>query len=146
MGYSSRQFMATPSGRIEKVSFAKLHRIWFKNERWPEVAGQEVKMLEVSVEVDRTRVVRVLRVLPYRRSVDADGDIDRDRELHRGAERYDAYLKRRLNRPTTMDAEIARLEADANYFWEPTESEWNQVAALLGVPVADLKASQHRPG
>jgi hypothetical protein len=145
MGLSFREFMATPSGRIEKVSFAKIQRIWFKNERWPEVAGQELKMLNVMVEVDHRKVLRVLRALPTRWRVDANGDIDRRGAQHRAAARVDAYIQRRLNRPTTTDAEIARLEADANYFWEPTESEWNQVADLLGVPVADLKASQHRP-
>jgi hypothetical protein len=145
MGLSFREFMATPSGRIEKVSFAKIQRIWFKNERWPEVAGQELKMLNVMVEVDHRKVLRVLRALPTRWRVDANGDIDRRWAQHRAAARVDAYIQRRLNRPTTTDAEIARLEADANYFWEPTESEWNQVADLLGVPVADLKASQHRP-
>lgn len=104
-----------------------------------------LKMLNVMVEVDHRKVLRVLRALPTRWRVDANGDIDRRGAQHRAAARVDAYIQRRLNRPTTTDAEIARLEADANYFWEPTESEWNQVADLLGVPVADLKASQHRP-
>jgi len=52
MGYSTRYFVATPSGRVEKISAARLMRVWFRGERWPEYAGQELKLLEVAVEVD----------------------------------------------------------------------------------------------
>lgn len=65
MGYSLR-FLVAKNGRVQKISAAKLNCVHFDGERWPEVAGQELKLMELALEVDRTRILRVLRVLPYR--------------------------------------------------------------------------------
>lgn len=144
MGVSTRRFVATASGRIEKISSARVTRVWLQGESWPEYAGQELKMLEVSVEVDRTRVLRVLRVLPYRTRLDAQGRPDPG-ELWRAQERIRRALGSYIGRPPTIDERIAHLQADASYFWEPTDSEWSQAAVLLGVPAADLKGGWQLP-
>jgi hypothetical protein len=140
MGTSSRRLMVTELGRMEKVSTAKMQRVWFKGERWSELAGQEVKMLEVAIEVERTRILRVYRVLPYRARFDADGRPHPD-EIKRAMVRMSRVLG---GQPATVDDQIAALQADASHFWEPTESQWEQSAHLLGVPVGDLKAAQFR--
>jgi hypothetical protein len=143
MGTSSRRLMATESGRMEKVSTAKMQRVWFKGERWSELAGQEVKMLEVAVEVERTRILRVYSVLPYRTRFDADGRPHPD-NITQAHVRMRRALGSYIGQPATMDDQIAALQADASHFWEPTESQWAQAAELLGVPLDELKAARFR--
>lgn len=67
MGLSLR-FLVFPEhpGRAVGVPTSKMERVWLGKEPWPEYAGQELKALEVVVEVEKRRVLNVLRVLPYR--------------------------------------------------------------------------------
>jgi hypothetical protein len=128
---------------MEKVSTAKLQRVWFKGERWQELAGQEVKMLEVAVEVERTRILHIYRALPYRMLFDADGR-PHPGNMSRAVLRRSRAIGAYIGKPASMDEHIAALQADANYFWEPTEGQWMQAAELLGVPLEDLKAARFR--
>jgi len=128
---------------MEKVSTAKMQRVWFKGERWQELAGQEVKMLEVAVEVERTRILHIYRALPYRMLFDADGRPHRW-NVARAVLRRGHAIGSYIGKPASMDEHIAALQADANYFWEPTESQWMQAAELLGVAVDELKAARFR--
>jgi hypothetical protein len=116
-------------------------RVWFRGEQWPEYAGQELKLLEVAVEVDHARVLRVMCALPYRTRFDVEGRPDQE-ELQRAKVRVGRILGPRLR---TTDEQIADLQADASHFWEPTESEWSQAADLLGVRVNDLRNARYRP-
>lgn len=143
MGYSLR-FLVAKNGRVQKISAAKLNCVHFDGERWPEVAGQELKLMELALEVDRTRILRVLRVLPYRAQFDADGR-PHPGELQNAHKRMVRALDSYTSKSTSVEREIAQLEADASYFWEPTEGEWLLAAELLGVRASDLKKAKFRP-
>jgi hypothetical protein len=140
MGHTSRHLVAKPGG-VEKLSTAKLHRVWLRGEQWAEYAGQELKVMEVALEVERTKILRVVRVLPYRTRFDADGRPHPD-ELWNAKKRMARTLE---VKPPTAEEQIAHLQEDASHFWEPTESEWAQAAELLGVRVSDLLEAKWRP-
>ena len=140
MGNTIRHLVAK-QGRVEKISTAKMLRVWLRGERWTEYAGQELKVMEVAVEVERTKILRVLRVLPYRTRFDADGRPHPD-DLWNAKKRMARTLE---VKPPTAEEQIAHLQEDASHFWEPTESEWAQAAELLGVRVADLLKAKWRP-
>jgi hypothetical protein len=145
MGYTIRHLVAKPGG-VEKISTAKMERVWLRDERWPEYAGQELKILSLTLEVERTKILPVVRVLPYRTRLTADGLPDPG-DVWRAKKRMARALDSYLSKPPTAEEQIAHLQEDASYFWEPTEGQWMQSAELLGVPVADLKAARFRePG
>jgi hypothetical protein len=140
MGNTIRHLVAK-DGRVEKISTAKILRVWLRGERWPEYAGQELKVMELALEVDRTKILRVLRVLPYRTRFDAEGRPHRD-ELWKAKKRMARTLESKL---PTAEEQIAHLQEDASHFWEPTDTEWAQAAGLLGVLVSDLVEAKWRP-
>jgi hypothetical protein len=72
-------------------------------------AGQELKALEVVVEVEKRRVLNVLRVLPYRTRLGKDGRPHKDEARKQMARAFSGN-------PTTIDEQIARLQADAELF------------------------------
>ncbi len=150
MGYSLRYFIAEDDGMLTRVPVARFHR-WFANdEALPAArAGRELKLLEVVVEVDHHRVVDVLRILPFRGQVREDGRLDASAGMRLAFKRLDV-----LERVRTGDtlAQIEQLEADANYFWWPTDVQIRGlgVALLKRVPtaaeLAEMLGVVWRPG
>jgi hypothetical protein len=118
-----------------------MERIWLHGERWPECAGQEVKLMEVALEVDRTRILRVLSALPHRVQFTADGRPNPDDPWNAKTRIERAFT----STSPTAEEQIEHLQADASYFWEPTENEWAKAAYLIGVRVADLRKAKFRP-
>jgi hypothetical protein len=108
-----------------------------------------LKFLEVVVDVDRCRVVGLLRVLPSRQSVREDGRLDVSAAMRLAMKRVDLLGPAD---PGDAATQIARLEADADYFWWPTDELLRTVgAALLKRPptslqLVDLRAAVVRPG
>jgi hypothetical protein len=66
MGYTVWHFVREAYGRLSRVPSARWSRLWRGTERWPERAGQDLEVVEVTLEVDRRVVRRLLRVLPVR--------------------------------------------------------------------------------
>src|SRR2546425_7541446 len=78
MGYTVWHFLRQANGRLLRVLSARWWRLWRSTERWPERAGQDLEMLEVTLEVDHRAVRHLLRVLPIRLRVADDGHLDQE--------------------------------------------------------------------
>jgi hypothetical protein len=85
-----------------------------------EQVGSELRFLEVVVEMDHHRVQNVLHILPFRHWVRGDGKLDARAAMQLAVKRLDL-----LGPGFGADAQalIEQLEADANYFWLPTDRE-----------------------
>ena len=150
MGYSLRYFIAEDDGSLTRVPTAKCHR-WFPDGEAlpPGRAGHELRLLEVVVDVDRRRVMDVLRVLPVRHHVRADGRLDASTAMRLALKRLDLLDRARAGDPR---AQIEELEADANYFWWPTDAQLRALGTVLlkrppsPTQVAELRAAVFKPG
>jgi len=150
MGYSLRYFIAEDDGALTRVPTAKYHRWFFDGEPLPLArAGRELRLLEVVVDVDRHSVRDVLRILPIRHRARENGRLDAGAAIRRALKRLNI-----LERVCAGDpwAQIAQLEADANYFWAPTDVQLKALGtALLKRPPSpaqfvELRAVVFRPG
>ncbi len=150
MGYRLRLFVAQDDGRLTHVPVVTYHR-WFVDDEalLADRAGRELRLLEVVVEVERRRVVNVLRILPVRYCVGADGRLDTSAAMRLAAKQLD--IRWRLD-AGDASAQIDQLEADANWFWWPTDAQIETLGtALLGrlpspVQVLELWGVVFRPG
>ncbi len=116
---------------------ARWSRAMSEAEPLPQYADRELKVLEVLVAVNH-RVTE--RVLPFRIGVQPDGRL---------AVTIHAQLAmRRVEFATTSSQEparaIAKLELDANYFWEPEDTHWRALSAALRLAPAALKQALYR--
>jgi hypothetical protein len=150
VGYRLRYFVAEEDGTLTRVPAARYHRWVSQGEALPaERAGQELKLLEVVVDVDRRRVVDVLRILPVRHWVRKDGRLDARAMLQGALKRLDILERVRAGDPL---AQIEELETDANHFWLPTEPQLQAVGTALlerrpsAAQLAELWAVVFRPG
>lgn len=96
----------------------------------PEWAGREVRAIELTLEVHRRCVRRVLRVLAHRMIMRGDGLHDADRELQRTMEVMSA-----------AHDPIRALELDASRFWVPIEAHLARLAAATDLPVHEIKSA-----
>ena len=150
MGYRLRYFIAEDDGALTRVSTAKCHR-WFSDDEAlpPGRAGQELRLLEVVVDVDRRRVMDVVRILAVRHRVREDGRFDASAAMRLAMKRLDILDRAREGDPETQ---IEELEADANYFWWPTDAQIEAVGTVLlrrppsPAQFAELRAAMFKPG
>lgn len=131
VGYSVRYFLAEDHGNLTRVPRATYRRWFSVGDALPdERAGCELRLLEVLLEVDRHSVVGVLRILPFRQRVRADGRLDVDAAMRLAHKRLDI-----LGSDHAVDphAQIEQLEVDANSFWWPAQEHLEALGrALLG--------------
>ncbi len=150
MGYSLRYFIAENDGGLTRVPTAQCHR-WFSDDEAlpPGRAGQELRLLEVVVDVDHHRMMDVLRVLPVRHRVREDGSLDVSTAMQLALKRLDIVERARAG---DARAQIEELEADANYFWWPTDAQLTAVGTVLlkrppsAAECAELRATVFKPG
>jgi len=149
MGYGLRWFIAEDDGTITRVPAATCER-WFDGEALPAArAGRDLKLLEVVVDMDRHHGVDVLRILPFRQGVREDGRLDVSAATRLAMKRVD-LLGPVL--PADAAAQIEQLEADANYFWWPTEGQLRALGTVLlkrpptFLQLVDLRAAVVTPG
>ncbi len=99
--------------------------------------------------MDRYHVVGVLRILPFRQGVREDGRLDVSAATRLAMKRVD--LLGPVD-PADAAAQIERLEADANYFWWPTEGQLRALGTVLlkrpptFLQLVDLRAAVVTPG
>jgi hypothetical protein len=136
-------FVADSDGQLKLLPFARMMRLWRGSEQLSERAGQEVKLVQIALEVDRCSVRRVLSVLPRRMGVRPDGTLDtaaaRRQVLEELAERLDPL------RPDTPERAIRRLERDANRFWELDREHTEALAGAIGCDPEDIVRATWRP-
>jgi hypothetical protein len=143
MGYTVWHFVREADGRVSRVPSARLSRLWRGTERWPERAGQDLEVVEITLEVDRRVVRRLLRVLPIRLSVADDGRLDQEQHSRLALRRLGCVF--REDRSSSLAELIGQLEADANYFWEPTSAELASLAERLGRTHPEVERAVYRP-
>ena len=132
MGTATRYFIADERGGLSKISKVRWEGAFFRNERLLEYAGRELKMIDVTVEVHGHHTKRVLRILPTRVPILSDGGVDID-SVMKICFRQAGLVSRR---PVDPYQQIAKLEADANYFWELDLGHWRALSRMLGVHTA----------
>ncbi|MEK7386812.1 MAG: hypothetical protein AABZ83_10250 [candidate division NC10 bacterium] len=111
--------------------------------------GRELRLLEIVVEMDHHRVEDVLHILPFRHWVRGDGKLDASAAMRLAVKRFDL-----LGPGSAADAQtvIDQLEADANYFWVPTDRELEALGMALlkrrlsAAQLAELRAAVFRRG
>lgn len=150
VGYSLRYFIADDDGGLTRVPATKYHRWFLDGEALPPGrGGRELRLLEVVVDVDRHRVVDVIRILPVRHHLREDGRLDASTAMRLALKRLDILGRVRAGDPS---AQIEQLEADANYFWLPTDAQLEALGpVLLKRPLgpaqfAELRATVFQPG
>lgn len=143
MGCTVWHFLREGDGRLSRVPSARWWRLWRGSEHWPERAGQDLEMLEVTLEVNHRIVRRLLRVLPVRLRIAADGRLDQGQHSRLAMRRLDRLFHE--DRPPSVAELIGQLEADANYFWEPTSAELAGLADRLGRTPPEVERAVYRP-
>ena len=149
MGLSVRYFVAEDDGTVTRVPRARYQRWCFDDEALPATrAARELRVLEVVVEMDHHRVEDVLHILPFRHWVRDNGKLDASAAMRLAMKRCDL-----LGPGVAADAQtlIEQLEADANYFWVPTDRELEALGTTLlkrrpsPAERAELRAAVFRP-
>jgi hypothetical protein len=144
-----RWFIAEDDSTLVRVPGTTCAR-WFEGAALPAArSGRDLKLLEVVVDMERYRVVGVLRILPFRHGVLGDGRLNVSAAMRLAMKRVD--LLGSVD-PGDTAAQIERLEADANYFWWPTDALLRAMgtALLKRSPTAsqlvDLRVAVVTPG
>jgi hypothetical protein len=141
MGVALRYVIADESGRLSRIPAARWERAFHEKESLPEYAGQELKVTEVALAVNRRVVEQVIRVLPFRIRVRPNGRLDVRGHAKLAVRRLSLFTEDAVD----VEHEIARLELDANYFWEPEQVHWRALSEILGVPRSRLEQRLYRP-
>jgi len=141
MGVALRYVIADESERLARIPTARWERAYHEKESLPEYAGQELKVIEVAVEVNRRVVEQVIRVLPFRIRVRPNGRLDVRGHAKLAVRRLSLFTEDAVD----VEHEIAKLQLDANYFWEPEQVHWRALSNLLGIPRSWLEQRIYRP-
>jgi hypothetical protein len=141
MGVALRYVISDESGRLARIPTARWERAFHEKESLPEYAGQELKVIEVAVKVNGRVVGQVIRVLPFRIRVRPNGYLDIRGHSKLAVRRLSLFTEDAVD----VEHEIARLELDANYFWEPEQVHWRALSEILGVPRRWLEQRIYRP-
>jgi len=150
MGLSVRYFVAEEDRTVTRVARARYQRWFSEDEALPaNRVGRELRLLEIVVAMDHHRVEDVLHILPFRHWVRGDGKLDASAAMRLAVKRFDL-----LGPGSATDAHtvIDQLEADANYFWVPTDRELEALGAALlkrrpgPAELGELRAAVFRPG
>ena len=141
MGVALRYVISDESGRLTRIPTARWGRAFHEKESLPEYAGQELKVIEVAVKVNGRVVEQVIRVLPFRIRVRPNGRLDVRGHSKLAVRRFSLFTEDAMD----VEHEIAKLELDANYFWEPEQVHWRALSSLLGVPRSQLERRIYRP-
>jgi hypothetical protein len=131
MGVALRYVIADESGRLARIPTARWERAFHERESLPEYAGQELRRV----------VEQVIRVLPFRIRVRPNGRLDVKGHAKLAVRRLSLFTEDAVD----VEHEIARLELDANYFWEPEQVHWRALSEILGVPRRRLEQRIYRP-
>jgi hypothetical protein len=150
MGTAIRYFRVNPSGALVRVSLAQMQR-WFRGEQVPPAlaTGGELAFLEALVETEGRQVTEVLRLVPFRWAFGRNGKLDRIAAMRLAKKRIE--LQTRAQGRNGEASAIELLEADANYFWWPTDAQLKLLgSALLGErldveELVELRAKVFRP-
>ena len=101
------------------------------------------------VDVDHRRVVDVVRILPLRHWVRSDRRLDARAMMEVALKRLDILERVRMG---DVLAQIEELEADANYFWPPTDAQLEALGTALRkrppspAQLVELRSMVFRPG
>jgi hypothetical protein len=141
MGVALRYVISDESGRLTRIPTARWGRAFHEKESLPEYAGRGLKVIEVAVRMNGRVIEQVLRILPFRIRVRTNGYLDTRGHAKLAVRRLSLFTEDAVD----VEHEIARLELDANYFWEPEQVHWRALSEILGVPRGRLEQRIYRP-
>ena len=139
MSITCRRIFIASGTALTPVSHARWTRFMEGEERVSYHADREVKTVEVTVEVDRRVIRRVVDVLPVRVPVDENGKISVAGLVDRAISRMPS-----VTAPRSIETAIAELQQDASYFWPLEARHWQRLSELLDLPVTALRRALHR--
>lgn len=126
---AERNFVVDHLGQWQRVSNVQWGRFIRRELSFPQM-GHEMQAASLVVKIDRTRrILDVLSVLTWRVMLDERGLF------------HDANLSRAMSRVALLERQNSTdsLIADANYFWLPSQRQWEQLADMLNVSLLILK-------
>jgi hypothetical protein len=138
MGVTMWEFVEERGGGLRRIPLARWLRLCHDQERWPERAAQELRTVNVILEVQGRRVQRLLRVTGYRIPVSSEGQVLLFERSHRGLE-FALKVGER-----DADFLIRELEYDASAFWVLEETHISDLARALGVEPDAVRAALFR--
>ena len=139
MGMSLRIFLVNDDDSIQRLPLARYERLIHRDpkERLPQYAGRRVRYVEVALELEHRKPVRILRILYLILSLDPEGRIDAA-ELEKGRRLgFDmvppVLTDRGANQVIEARHFFAKKRFDKEYRWNPTpEIEPSILEAIFG--------------
>jgi hypothetical protein len=139
MGISLRIFLVNDDDSIQRLPLARYVRLIHRDpkERLPQYAGRRVRYVEVALELEQRRPVRILRILYLILSLDPEGRIDAaelEKQRRLGFDMVPPVLTDRgANQVIEARHFFAKKRFDKEYRWNPTpEIEASIPEAIFG--------------
>lgn len=147
MGIAWRHYVLQEDGELRRVSRRLARDLPMGADALPDYAGTKQKVIEVLVESDGNKPVRILDIVGVFWDFDAEGYMDESfiRVMGEWMEFAFSHSKaKREGRVVDLVPELKKKELQERHRWLPTQEDVDRVAADLwpGIngPVADVKA------
>ena len=139
MGMSLRIFLVNDDDSIQRLPLARYERLIHRDpkECLPQYAGRRVRYVEVALELEQRRPVRILRILYLILSLDPEGRIDAaelEKQRRLGVDMMPPVLTDGgPNQVIEARHFFAKKRFDNEYRWNPTpEIEASILEAIFG--------------
>jgi hypothetical protein len=92
MGYSIRSVFINEKDEVLRISLASVSQLFDGTLALPQYAGKRIRWCEVHVLIDTGRAIAVQRLLPRYLNFNANGFLDKDRQMDEARLRMDAHF------------------------------------------------------
>lgn len=141
MGYSTRAFKVAPNGELRRFSYARFRRLWDRDalDSLPENAGSHTDFAIVSVSTHERGPVKLKNLELIRLQLDASGRFGEEQHLRHLAaagglvQAWHEDQSRQGDASSILPAanRFARKQHDREFSWEPSEAQWQALAAFI---------------
>jgi hypothetical protein len=138
MGTTIWIFIVNNDDLIQRLPLKRYERLIDRdpNERFPQCAGKRVRYVEVALELEQRKPVRVLRLLYLILPIDSEGQVDaaeQEKERRLGVEMMPPIPDRGSKQVIEAGYRFAKRRFDNEYRWEPTQKmELAVMKAIFG--------------
>ena len=137
MGFTVWLFLQQADGTFQAFSTARYGRFHDGQEPLPMLAGQEVRLAEVVVELDQRRATRVCRVVWPKHRLNAAGQWDprsRQAGIRAAMETLGAPSGQDVlagKAPLSMDHLLAEIRYSTENLWDPTADDLTHLCTAV---------------